>query len=87
MTDLSRYKELYDQGDKTQILLGLWWCVFFNEPIPPWLGEAFQNAYRAKTEYKIKLGTMFLVDHLRREYDHKGNAATSGLSIRFISAW
>ena len=47
-------KELYDQGDKTQILVGLHWCFIFHEPIPPWLEQAFQNAYGAKPEYKIK---------------------------------
>ena len=47
-------KELYDQGDKTQILECLYWCLAMKVPIPPWLDQAFKNAYSAKDAYKIR---------------------------------
>lgn len=51
---LSEGKKLYDQGDKTQILKCLSSCLYYDRPIPPWLKQAFQNAYRAKSAYTIK---------------------------------
>jgi len=55
MTDfLSIGKEAYDRGDKAQILECLYWCFRQHVPIPPWLEQAFQNAYEAKFAYKIR---------------------------------
>jgi hypothetical protein len=53
-SELPRRKKLYDQGDKTQILTCLWWHFATKTPIPPWLEQAFLNAYNAKLELKIK---------------------------------
>jgi hypothetical protein len=51
---LARAKKQYDQGDKTQILECLNLCFVWHEPTPPWLEQAFANAYGAKSEGKIK---------------------------------
>ena len=51
---LAEGKILYDQGDKTQILYCLHWCFIGDVPIPPWLKQAFKNAFNAKSEGKIK---------------------------------
>lgn len=53
-TVLPRGKERYDQGDKSMILHCLFHCFMGQAQIPPWLAEAFLNAYDAKREYKIK---------------------------------
>ena len=41
---LANRKELYDKGDKTQILECLHWCLAMKVPTPSWLEQAFQNA-------------------------------------------
>jgi hypothetical protein len=51
---LANGKELYDQGDKTQILECLHFCLAHKVPTPPWLEQAFENAYWAKVGHKIK---------------------------------
>ena len=47
-------KMFYDQGDRTQILYCLYSCFVAGVPTPPWLEEAFTDAYRGVFQFKIK---------------------------------
>ena len=44
---LERGRELYEAGDKEELLYCLDYCLKVREPIPTWLGRAFRNAYAA----------------------------------------
>jgi hypothetical protein len=45
-TILLRRQKKYEEGDKGIVLLALWQCLGSNWPIPPWLLEAFDAAYK-----------------------------------------
>lgn len=51
---LEQHRVRYEQGDKSQILYCLNWCMFNRVPIPDWLEQAFLAAYAAVTTYQVK---------------------------------
>jgi hypothetical protein len=51
---LEKAKELYEQGDKAQLLYWLAHCIRDHRPIPLWLEKAFLAACRAGTRFEIK---------------------------------
>jgi hypothetical protein len=51
---LKRGEARYRQGDKTQILYCLNYCIMNNLPVPAWLARAFGDALHAVHTYKVK---------------------------------
>jgi hypothetical protein len=51
---LKKGRELYEQGDKAELLYCLHFCIINQVAIPPWLRTAFSDARYASIAYKIK---------------------------------
>jgi hypothetical protein len=51
---LAKGKELYEQGDKAEILYCLSFCIRNRVPTPEWLRQAFGTAYHAAVMRNIK---------------------------------
>jgi hypothetical protein len=54
MIDLERCKELFEKGDRSQILSCLDHCLMDDLPIPDWLARAFVAACDDVRTYKVK---------------------------------
>jgi hypothetical protein len=51
---LEKGRELYEAGDKSEILYCLNWCIMNRDPIPDWLARALKAAYTAASAHEIK---------------------------------
>jgi hypothetical protein len=51
---LAKGRELYEAGDKSEMLYCLSHCIRNDRPIPDWLKQAFENAQDDVRMYKVK---------------------------------
>jgi hypothetical protein len=74
---LEKGRELYEAGDKSELLHCLDFCLMHNRPIPGWLRKAFLDAYNRVVRFR----------EVKSWDDVFGRSAPKGWSDRRLAEW